>query len=95
MSSHSVDRQAEIWDEEFEGILLRHLSVPGAHRLSPADELAKLGLDSLRTVQLLLELEEHYAIAIPDEWLRAETFATGASLWRVVERTRRGDPGTP
>ena len=91
MSVDDVDRQTDAWDDDFEELLRRHLSVPADQKLGPADELVQWGLDSLRTVQLLLDVEERYAIAIPDERLRADTFSTGASLWRVVEQTRRGE----
>ncbi|WP_405059954.1 phosphopantetheine-binding protein [Kribbella sp. NBC_01505] len=58
--------------------------LPDEAELPPDAELVSLGLDSLGTVTLLLELEETFAIEIPDELLSASTFATMASLQQVV-----------
>ncbi|MCO1580268.1 MULTISPECIES: phosphopantetheine-binding protein [unclassified Crossiella] len=73
------------WEPGFEKILRQHLPALGAEaELPEAAGLADLGLDSLQTVDLLLELEEHYGISFPDEELSAETFATAGALWKVI-----------
>lgn len=74
------------WDPEFEGILRQAL--PRLSSVAPDICLREHGLDSLATIDLLLRLEEHYTVSIPDELLSGETFATPASLWRVVTRVR-------
>lgn len=73
-----------MWTEPFEEILRAHLTVsPGAPLLADA-LLDRLGLDSMGTVMLLVQLEEAYSIVIPDELLEPGTFRTAASLWSVV-----------
>ena len=72
-------------DSRFAAIVRRHL-----HLLAPAEELApdaplrELGLDSMATVGLVIDLESELGIAFPESSLTAETFADAASLWRAV-----------
>lgn len=75
------------WSNEFDTVLRAYLPLlsPGA-QLDPGVALADLGLDSMGTVGLLVEIEETFAIVIPDEALTPETFATPRSLWETVER---------
>lgn len=71
------------WTALFDEILVRHL--PLCEDVPPADAvLADLGLASLSTVNLVMELEDRLDIAIPDEILVAETFATAGSLRAAV-----------
>lgn len=71
------------WPSNFEEILRGH--VPLANGDIPPDAvLADLGLDSLATVSLIMELEDSLRISIPDEALVSETFRTAAALWAVV-----------
>jgi acyl carrier protein len=72
------------WTSEFEAILRGHLPLLGQEAIEPADRLVDLGLDSLATVSLLLDLEAAFSVTIPDEMLTAETFATASALWSVV-----------
>jgi acyl carrier protein len=74
------------WSVEFEEILCRYLPLIGQDQIRPEHRLAELGLDSLNTVNLLLEIEDSFEIAVPDELLVAETFATAGALWTTVER---------
>ncbi|TKC20147.1 acyl carrier protein [Robertmurraya kyonggiensis] len=48
------------------------------------ENLRDLGLDSLATIELLLEIEEYYDISFPDEYLSEKTFSTANQLWKVV-----------
>lgn len=52
------------------------------------DDLASLGLDSMGAIDLLLEIEEHFNIVIPDERLVEETFATPRTLWDVISELK-------
>jgi acyl carrier protein len=76
-----------LWSETFETALRDHLPLlaPDAE-MDPGVALANLGLDSLGTVGLLVELEEAFNVVIPDESLSAETFATPKSLWDVIDQ---------
>lgn len=73
------------WDDQFEEVLRANLQfLPADQPLDPADSLQELGMDSMGTIQLLLELEETFSVTFPDEALTAETFATPGSLWKVL-----------
>jgi acyl carrier protein len=52
-------------------------------------ELRDLGLDSLAAIDLLLDLEEAYGAALPDQFLNAETFRTARTLWAAVATNAR------
>ncbi|WP_433892862.1 acyl carrier protein [Streptomyces sp. CA-111067] len=81
------------WEEPFEQLL--HEAVPGlpAGPVDPAADLNKAGLDSLASVQLLLELEAAFGLSVPDDDLDWRMFDTPLSLWRVVEASRPAVPG--
>ena len=68
----------------------RQRAVSPGGPLKPSASLFDLGLDSMGTVQLLLELEETFGVTFPDEALTPEVFATPGSPWEVV---RELDPG--
>lgn len=72
--------------DELDAILHEHLPRVGPEQdISPDLELvAEGGLDSLGMVGLVVALEEEFAVAIPDDRLGAEMFATPSSLWQSV-----------
>ncbi|MEU7829504.1 acyl carrier protein [Nonomuraea sp. NPDC049129] len=73
------------WDQGFESILRRNLPLlSDSNPLEPDARLSNLGLDSLQTVSMLVELESHYELAIPDDALSVEIFATPSDLWAVI-----------
>ena len=49
-------------------------------------DLFTAGLDSLAIVNVLMRVEEQFDIELPDEMLQRKTFATIASIDRVVSR---------
>ncbi|MGG0646513.1 phosphopantetheine-binding protein [Bacillus mycoides] len=51
-------------------------------------DLKELGLDSLASIELLLELEEMYDITFPDELLTEDTFSSGSNLWGVLNNLK-------
>jgi diaminopimelate decarboxylase len=74
------------WDERFPAVLgavLPRLAAAGP--VTTDSSLRAAGLDSLALVELLVQLEEAYAVTIPDDVLTPEAFATPASLWKVVQ----------
>ena len=82
------------WDSFFEHVLRPLLrSLPADTPLLPQQDLAAVGLDSMTTDELLLQLEATYAIEIPDDLLRPSTFATPASLWQTVQTLRTEHKG--
>lgn len=72
------------WSSEFDEVLKRNLPLHTGP-VNPAARLADLGLDSLGTVSLVMELEDGMGISIPDELLVAETFETANTLWIAVK----------
>lgn len=68
----------------FREVLRPHLPYAVADDLTPDDDLAALGLDSMGVVQLLADIEDGYDVELPDEILNEETFATVGSLWSAL-----------
>lgn len=58
--------------------------LPPGEELAPDADLRSLGLDSLRTVELVVRLEDGFDVLFPDDALTPETFATPMALWAVV-----------
>jgi acyl carrier protein len=79
-----------MWDETFERLVRSQLSGKPAGPLRADDDLTLRGLDSMRTVALLVELEQEFGITFPDEWLVPATFATPDALWSAVCRLAPG-----
>ena len=63
------------------------LSVP-VDRLDDSADLYVAGLSSLATVNVMLAIEQKFAIEIPDELLTRRTFQTLASLRSTVSDLR-------
>lgn len=74
------------WDETFEQVLRPLLPLLPAQQPITADlDLVGAGLDSLRVVELLAEVEDRYDIALADEEIAQQTVESPGSLWRVVQ----------
>ncbi|PFL57259.1 phosphopantetheine-binding protein [Bacillus cereus] len=54
--------------------------------LSIGDNLGELGLDSLNTVTLIVELEEQFNITFEDEELLFDNFSTLEKICTITER---------
>jgi diaminopimelate decarboxylase len=79
----------EHWDDRYEELLrglLPRLAEQGT--VSPDAGLKALGMDSMAMVELLVLVEQTYDIAVPDEELVPQNFATPASLWALVSSLR-------
>lgn len=59
--------------------------LPAGEPLSMSADLGKLGLDSLQSIDLLMELEQAFGITIPDEKITVESFATPANVLALVQ----------
>ncbi|WP_433392201.1 acyl carrier protein [Micromonospora sp. KLBMP9576] len=76
-------------DPTFEAVLRRHLRHLDAGSPIPPDVALKdLGLDSMQAVELVFDLEDELDVALPDEAMTAETFATAGRLWQAVDAAR-------
>jgi acyl carrier protein len=80
------------WDPQFEEVVCSALRLlaPG-DRLAPDTCLSAAGLDSMATIDTLMQLEEIYDVSFPDDTLTGETFATPQSLWTVLSELRAQD----
>ncbi|MFC4856079.1 phosphopantetheine-binding protein [Actinophytocola glycyrrhizae] len=75
------------WAEEFERVLRPFLPSLGQRAPLPADaDLAALGLDSLRSIQLLFAVEDAFGVSLPDEMLGPALFATPETLWTGLRK---------
>jgi diaminopimelate decarboxylase len=88
-SAAAEQSDAGPWDHAFPGVLRAVLPRLGAGQpIGAHDSLRVAGLDSLALVELLVRLEEAYAVSIPDEALVPSAFATPGSLWQTLESAR-------
>jgi acyl carrier protein len=72
-------------NETFEKILRQHLPYLKADApLDPDALLKELGLDSMKAVDLVFDLEDELGVALPDDAMTAETFATAGQLWTAL-----------
>jgi acyl carrier protein len=78
-----------MWTAEFETIVRKTLNrlADGEPLLADAVML-DFGLDSMKTIDLVVHLEEAFGVMIPDEFLTPDTFRTPANLWVVIESLR-------
>ncbi|EEM69060.1 MULTISPECIES: phosphopantetheine-binding protein [Bacillus cereus group] len=74
-------------DKNFFEIISKHLQEEISIELKDTD-LKDLGLDSLASIELLLDLEEHYEVAFPDELLTEETFSNASTLWEAINQLK-------
>jgi acyl carrier protein len=53
--------------------------------------LKDLGLDSLASIDLLLELEDEFDVVFPDELLTEKTFENANTLWKIVHELKESE----
>ncbi|MDF3290273.1 phosphopantetheine-binding protein [Streptomyces silvisoli] len=75
------------WNSELEMIVRQNCpDVDDDTPILPSDVLKDLGLDSMGTVTVIVEIEETFGVVFPDDDMSFETFTTMDSLWRTVSR---------
>jgi acyl carrier protein len=79
---------------KFLAIMRHHLRFLSEDQPLPVDEeLRTLGLDSLKAIDLLLELELSFNIVFPDSLLMDDTFRTARNLelavWKLAAENNR------
>ncbi len=76
--------------ERLIALVRKILGPPSANRPLPIDaRLADLGMSSLKMVNLMLAMEVQFDIAIPQEEITPENFASIASVEAVIGRLRK------
>jgi acyl carrier protein len=74
---------------ELEAVVRPHLKFLGAGEpLAPLQDLGEAGLDSMASIDLLLDLEKTFGVSIPDDDLTENSFATLEEIGRLVARSR-------
>ncbi|WP_078557199.1 phosphopantetheine-binding protein [Bacillus alkalicellulosilyticus] len=64
----------------FEEIMREHV----VDQFDMERELSNMGIDSLGTIDLILDLEDAFDIEFPDEYLNEESFKNGNSIWGSI-----------
>jgi len=84
-----MNQASEITSEAVESLVrprLRFLQT--GRELSSNENLGDLGLDSMTAIDLLVDLETHFGIAIDDESLTENSFSSVAEIKALVESSR-------
>tara|TARA_R110002096_G_scaffold342549_5_gene535561 strand:- start:8054 stop:8323 length:270 start_codon:yes stop_codon:yes gene_type:complete len=71
-----------------ESLLRPHLRLLAAEiDLAPDQHLGQAGLDSLASIELLVQIEDEFGAMIPDEAIDENTFTSLTTLAQVVSRS--------
>lgn len=74
---------------EIEAIVRPHLKfLDEADALEPDRDLGEAGLDSMASIDLLLDIEDRFGIAIPDDLLTEDSFTSLAEIGKLLEAAR-------
>ena len=78
-------------------LVLRHLPGEPEGKITPDTDLQRAGLDSMRMVALLVEVERAFGIDFPADAISQATFSSIRELHRVIAgcRTEMRDPWLP
>lgn len=77
--------------DAFRAVLVRHLVAFDEPGDIPADvNLRSLGLNSMRAVELVIDLEDTLGIVFADGAFTDEVFQTAATLWAAVSEPPAG-----
>lgn len=76
-------------DPRFVDLLSPFLKFRNDRPITADSRLRELGLDSMKSIDLLFAIEDTFDVSLPDEDLNDTTFATAGSLWRAVDAARR------
>lgn len=80
-------------DAEFVAILRPFLKYADDAEITEESRLRDLGLDSMRSIELLFAVEDSYGLTVPDEKLVEDTFETCHSLWATIQELRTQPEG--
>jgi diaminopimelate decarboxylase len=85
MTTVSDTGHPRLWPLEFEQILRRHCRFADpATPIDPAASLVLLGMESFQVLSMIVDIEDTFAVTVPDTMLTGDQFATAASVWRSV-----------
>ncbi|MEF2246378.1 phosphopantetheine-binding protein [Paenibacillus sp. IITD108] len=69
-------------EDKLTGLIVKNIS---SQTFNDDQDLRLIGLDSLKMIRLIVEIEEIYDITIPDELLTSETFSTKKKILNVIQ----------
>ena len=73
------------YQERLFSLLRPHLRfLPPGKELQPGDSLGSLGLDSMASIDVLMDIESQLGVVIPDEAITVDTFATPGGLLEAI-----------
>jgi acyl carrier protein len=79
LDSAAADRLARL--------VRRHLKfLKGEDALAADDNLGQLGLDSMASIELLFEIEDHFGVQVPEELLAEDTFQSLNTLSELLSK---------
>lgn len=84
-----AEQPAKPWDDDFDDLLRGVLTDgPQGRGLDPDVPLADAGLSSMATVGLIVAIEQHYDLVIPDDFQIVDMFRTPRMLWEQIREFR-------
>lgn len=76
-------------ENKLEHCLRVHLRRLGPEQaIDPAADLMQLGLDSMSSIDLLMDMEKTFGVTFPDTMLSRETFQNTATLGAAIRQLR-------
>ena len=74
---------------EIEAVVRPHLKfLEEGQSLPPDQNLGESGLDSMASIDLLLDLEETFDLSIPDDLLTEDSFSSVQEIAKMLEEAR-------
>jgi acyl carrier protein len=73
------------WPPSFDALLRSYLNLEEGEEITPEINPVDRGLNSMATVSLLLDIEETYAVTVPDDQLTTLASANVGQLWALLE----------
>ena len=85
MTALSGEHTTRAWPEEFEQIIRRHCRFADpAQPIDPDTSLTLLGMESFQLLNMIVDIEDTFAVLVPDTMLTGDQFATAGSVWDSV-----------
>ena len=74
---------------QVEAVVRPHLKfLDDSEPLSPDQNLGEAGLDSMASIDLLLDIEDTFGISIPDDLLTEDSFSSLSEIANLLEQAR-------
>lgn len=80
----------QLRDQLREGLFTTLIPLPPEQWPDDDANLFQLGLDSLRVMRLLVFIEQHLKVVLPDDEITPENIGSVRSLLRLIEAHRGG-----